>query len=91
MIIRVDKCSTFGIKKAITKSVQYLPKLLINNNLIPTIKIGEASGAALQGGCGGGGVEHPTRQQIGKLLSQSAKLDWLKITTEETKIDFLNN
>ena len=42
MIIRVDKCSTFGIKKAITKSVQYLPKLLINNNLIPTIKIGEA-------------------------------------------------
>ena len=26
----------------IIKSVQYLPKLLINNNLIPTIKIGEA-------------------------------------------------
>jgi hypothetical protein len=23
-----------------------------------------------------------TRQQIGKLLSQSAKLDWLKIITE---------
>ncbi|CAB3986396.1 Hypothetical predicted protein [Paramuricea clavata] len=42
MIIRVDKCSTFGIKKAITKSVQYLPKLQIDNNLIPTIKIGEA-------------------------------------------------
>ena len=43
MIIRVDKYSTFGIKKAITKSVQYLPKLLINNNLIPaTIKIGDA-------------------------------------------------
>ena len=39
MIIRVDKCSTFGIKKAITKSVQYFPKFLINNNLIPTIKI----------------------------------------------------
>jgi hypothetical protein len=37
------------------------------------------------------GVDPPTRQQIGKLLSQSAKLDWLKITTEETKIDFLNN
>jgi hypothetical protein len=47
-------------------------------------------GAALQRGCGG--VEHsPTRQQIGKLLSQSAKLDWLKITSEKTKIDFLNN
>jgi hypothetical protein len=39
MIIRVDKCSTFAIKKAITKSVQYFPKFLINNNLIPTIKI----------------------------------------------------
>ena len=42
MIIRVDKCSTFGIKKAITKSVQYLPKLLINNRLIPAINIGES-------------------------------------------------
>ncbi|CAB4018557.1 Hypothetical predicted protein [Paramuricea clavata] len=42
MIIRVDECSIFGIKKAITKSVQYLPELLINNYLIPTIKIGEA-------------------------------------------------
>ena len=42
MIIRVDKCSTFGIKKTITKSVQYLPKLLINNQLIPKISIGEA-------------------------------------------------
>ena len=42
MIIRVDKCSTFGIRKAITKSVQYLPKLLINNQLIPTINIGES-------------------------------------------------
>jgi hypothetical protein len=45
-----------------------------------------------RGGATGEGVEHPpTRQQIGKLLSQSAKLYWLKITTEETKIDFLNN
>ena len=42
MIIRVDKCSTFGIKKAISKSVQYLPKLLINNRLIPTVKTGES-------------------------------------------------
>jgi hypothetical protein len=40
---------------------------------------------------GGGGGTTSTRQQIGKLLSQSATLDWLKITTEETKIDFLNN
>ena len=42
MIIRVDKCGTFGIKKAITKSVQYLPKLLINNQLIPKVNIGES-------------------------------------------------
>ena len=42
MIIRVDKCSTFGIKKTLTKSVQYLPKLLINNQLIPKTSIGEA-------------------------------------------------
>ena len=41
MIIRVDKCSTFGIKKALTKSVQYLPKLIINNQLIPAINTGE--------------------------------------------------
>ena len=39
MIIRVDKCSTFGIKKAVTKSIQYLPKLFINNSVIPTTKI----------------------------------------------------
>ncbi len=41
MIIRVDKCSTFGIKKTLTKSVQYLPKLIINNQLIPAINTGE--------------------------------------------------
>ena len=42
MIIHVDKCSTFGIKKALTKSVQYLPKLIINNSLIPVIEIGKS-------------------------------------------------
>ncbi len=42
MIIRVDKCSTFGIKKALTKSVQYLPKLIINNSLIPAIELGKS-------------------------------------------------
>ena len=42
MIIRVDKCSTFGIKKAFTKSVQYFPKLIINNSLIPVIEIGKS-------------------------------------------------
>ena len=42
MIIRVDKCSTFGIRKTLTQSIQYLPKLLINNKLIPTTEIGES-------------------------------------------------
>ena len=42
IIIRVDKCSTFGIGKTTTKSIQFLPKLLINNRLIPTINIGES-------------------------------------------------
>ena len=42
MTIRVEKCSTFGIKKAVSKSVQYLPKLLISNNQIPTVKIRES-------------------------------------------------
>ena len=42
MIIRVDKCSTFGITKVLTRSAQYLPKLLIGNRLIPSIKIGES-------------------------------------------------
>ena len=42
MIIRVDKCSTFAIKKALTKSIQYLPKLLINNCPVPTVKIRES-------------------------------------------------
>ena len=42
MIIRVDKCITFGIKKALTKSIQYLPKLIINNSLLPAIEIGKS-------------------------------------------------
>ncbi|CAB4003346.1 Hypothetical predicted protein [Paramuricea clavata] len=42
MIVRVDKCLTFGIRKSLTKSIQYLPKLLINNELIPATKIGES-------------------------------------------------
>jgi hypothetical protein len=42
MIIRVDKCSTFGIIKALTKSVQYLPKLIINKSIIPAIENGKS-------------------------------------------------
>ena len=41
MIIRVDKCSTFGIKKSAT-SIQYLPKLLINQAVVPSVEIGKS-------------------------------------------------
>ena len=42
MIIRVDKCSTFGIRKQITKCIQYLPKLFINNRLVPRVELGKS-------------------------------------------------
>ena len=42
MIIRVDKCSTFGIKKHSSKSIQYQPKLFIDHLLVPRIEIGES-------------------------------------------------
>ena len=42
MVKRVDKCSTLAIKKQLTKSIQYLPKLFINNHLIPRIEMGKS-------------------------------------------------
>ena len=42
MIVRVDKFSTFGVKKFSTKSLQFTPNLLINNQRIPAVKIGES-------------------------------------------------
>ena len=42
MKIRVDKCSTFGIKKNSSKSVQFLPKLLINNDMVPCVKLSDS-------------------------------------------------
>ena len=42
MVIRVDKCSTFGIKKSSTSSIHYLPKLLINQAVVPTVKMGKS-------------------------------------------------
>ena len=42
MKIRVDKCSAFGIKKACTSSVQYLPKLILNHDVLPTIAKGDS-------------------------------------------------
>ena len=40
MIIRVDKCVTFGIKKFSSRSLQ--PKLFINNEIAPTVKSGDS-------------------------------------------------
>ena len=42
MIIRVDKCSSFGIKKHSSKSIQYQPKLFVNNQLVPRIEMGKS-------------------------------------------------
>ena len=42
MIVRVDKCSTFGIKNFSSKSLQFTPNLLNNNQSIPAVKIGES-------------------------------------------------
>ena len=42
MIIRLDKCSTFGLKKCLTKSVQYQPKLIVKNAVVPPVKPGES-------------------------------------------------
>ena len=41
MIIRVDKCVTFGVKKFSSRSFQYEPKLFINTELVPTAKSGK--------------------------------------------------
>ena len=42
MLIRVDKCSSFGIKKYSTRSLQFQPKVLISSTLVPTVKNGES-------------------------------------------------
>ena len=42
MVIRVDKCSTFGIKKASTSFTQFLPILIINNVLVPSVDNGKS-------------------------------------------------
>ena len=42
MIIRVDKCKSFGIAKSGSTSEQFMPKLFVNNELIPTLEIGKS-------------------------------------------------
>ena len=38
MIIRMDKCAVFGIKKFSASSLQFQPRLLINSEVIPPLK-----------------------------------------------------
>ena len=38
MVIRLDKCTAFGIKKFSNSSLQFQPKLLLNSELIPPVK-----------------------------------------------------
>ena len=42
LIIRVDKCHTFGMKKSGTSSVQYCPMIFVNRERIPPIKMNES-------------------------------------------------
>ena len=42
MIVRVDKCHSFGLKKFNTVSKQFQPKLFVNNELIPAVKQDES-------------------------------------------------
>ena len=42
LIIRIDKCHTFGVKKSATSSVQYYPMILVNRQRIPPIEMGES-------------------------------------------------
>ena len=37
MTIRADKCKTFGIKKTVTRSVQFKPKLFLVREQVPTV------------------------------------------------------
>ena len=40
--INVKKCSTFGIKKSGSKSIQFKPYLKISNKMIPPVEMGES-------------------------------------------------
>ena len=42
IIMRIDKCSSFGIRKSAISSVQFLPKLINKKDLVPTVKFGES-------------------------------------------------
>ena len=42
MVIRVGKCTTFGIKKFSSRSLQFQPKLLIGSEVVPLVSNSES-------------------------------------------------
>ena len=42
MKIRVDKCVPFGMRKQSTKSIQFQPKLFINSELVPPVRVDDS-------------------------------------------------
>ena len=42
-VIRVDNCVTFGVKQYSTRSIQFPPKLLIDEQLVTPVQNGESS------------------------------------------------
>ena len=42
MIVGVDKCVTFGIRKFSSRTLRFQPKLFINTELLPIVKNGES-------------------------------------------------
>ena len=42
MIIKVEKCQSFEMKKCRTKCIQIKPKLYLNNKLISSVKVDES-------------------------------------------------
>ena len=42
VLIRVDKCITFGVREYSTRSIQFQPKLLIDKQIGPPVKNGDS-------------------------------------------------
>ena len=42
LIIRVDKCHTFGMKKSATGSIQHLPYIIVERERIPPVELNES-------------------------------------------------
>ena len=42
LIIRVDQCPTFGMKKSATGSIQYLPHVIVQRERIPSVELNES-------------------------------------------------